>query len=138
MLTGISTACLYPMETERALEVMLGLGFDCFEVFANCESELTDKYIETLGKMMAARGARVYSLHLFTGSYEPFMFFSNYKRRFDDSIKQFRRYFRSARLLGASVVVFHGGHRNALMEIEEYCERFLLPAAGSPSPARGR
>ena len=48
METGISTACLYPMETERALDLLLGLGFRRFEVFLNCESELQRPFLQEL------------------------------------------------------------------------------------------
>ena len=37
---GVSTACLYPMETERALETLLRLGYRRFEVFLNAMEEL--------------------------------------------------------------------------------------------------
>lgn len=36
---GASTANLYPMETERALDRLLQLGFRELEVFLNTESE---------------------------------------------------------------------------------------------------
>ena len=39
-MIGISTACLYPLETENALDRLLQLGFRRFEVFLNSFSEL--------------------------------------------------------------------------------------------------
>ena len=38
MQTGVSTACLYPMETERSLELLLRMGYRRFEVFFNWET----------------------------------------------------------------------------------------------------
>jgi sugar phosphate isomerase/epimerase len=123
MLTGISTACLYPMETEKALDILLGMGYRVFEIFTNTQSELSDGYVEELSKMLGEHDASAYSVHLFSSGYEPHMFFSNYQRRFDDSVLQYRRHFAAARKLGAKVVVFHGDRREGHLSEEEHCRR---------------
>jgi sugar phosphate isomerase/epimerase len=126
MYLAISTACLYPLQTEFALQELLEQGFRHFEIFANSESELCDEYIETLKKKLNKYNASVYSVHLFTSGFEPLMFFSNYPRRLYDSIEQYKRYFAATRKLGASVLVFHGDRFEGALCVEEYCKRFSL------------
>lgn len=126
MVGAISSACLYPMETELSLDRLLRLGFKTFEIFVNCESELSHSYIHRLRSTLQSNAAEVFSVHLFTSGFEPFMFFSNYPRRFNDSLEQYRRYFAAAAELGAKVVVFHGDRKDGQLNIEEYCCRFDL------------
>lgn len=126
MFCAISTACLYPLETEKSLAALLKLGFRQFEVFANCESEFSDDFISELRSMLKPYGAQVCSLHLYTCGLEPFMFFSNYPRRFKDSVDQYARYFSQAARLGAKIVVFHGDRRDSTLPLEEFCERFAV------------
>ena len=61
MSIGISTACLYPMYTEQALEILLDQGFRLFEIFFNTISELAPDFIARLGKMMEKKGATLRS-----------------------------------------------------------------------------
>ncbi|MDR3552247.1 MAG: sugar phosphate isomerase/epimerase [Clostridia bacterium] len=124
METAVSTACLYPLETEKSLETLLALGFRRFELFANTECELRDAFIDALRGRLDAEGASVYSLHPFTSGFEHLLFFSDYPRRFEDGAAQYARYFRAARRLGASVVVFHGDFAAGRLNDAEYCERF--------------
>lgn len=126
MFCAISTACLYPLETEKSLTALLKLGFREFEVFANCESEFSGAFISRLTAILKPYGAHVYSMHLYTSGFEPFMFFSNYIRRFNESVTQYERYFENAARLGAKTVVFHGDRRDGQISLEEYCERFSI------------
>jgi sugar phosphate isomerase/epimerase len=114
MVTGVSTACLYPCETEKSLLLLLEAGFKTFEVFLNSESELSAQYLGMLHEKLLEYGARVYSFHLFTSGFEPFMFFSDYPPRFSGAAVK----------LGAEVAVFHGDRRESSLPLEEYCERF--------------
>ena len=50
MSIGISTACLYPMYTEQALEILLDQGFRLFEIFFNTISELAQTLSPAWGK----------------------------------------------------------------------------------------
>jgi sugar phosphate isomerase/epimerase len=124
MNLAISTACLYPLETEKSLEELLKVGFRQFEVFANCESEFSDPFLSELKARLQPYEAKVCSVHLFTSGLEPYMFFSDYPRRFRDCVSQYKRYFAKAANLGASFVIFHGDRRDGRLSIEEYCERF--------------
>ena len=128
MYGAISTACLYPIEAEKSLDELLKLGFRNFEFFANCESEFSDPFIAQLRAALKAYGGRICSVHLFTCGLEPFMFFSDYPRRFNDSLEQYARYFEQAARLGAPYVVFHGDRRDGQLPVEEFCERFSILA----------
>lgn len=124
MYCAISTACLYPLETEKSLKILLKQGFRNFEFFLNCESEFSDGFISELISMLDGYGAKACSVHLFMSGLEPYMFFSDYMRRFNDGVAQYRRYFSKAAKLGAKVVVFHGDRRDGRISIEKFCERF--------------
>jgi sugar phosphate isomerase/epimerase len=126
MYVAISTACLYPLQTEIAMQTLLEQGFRHFEVFANSESELNNEFIEMLKLTLNKYDAYVYSVHLYTSGFEPVMFFSNYPRRFYDSIEQYKSYFAATKKLGASVVVLHGDRFDGQLRVEEYCERFSM------------
>ena len=63
MHIGASTANLYPMNTEDALDALLRLGFRELEVFVNTESEIAPSFLRQLKESIQAAGARVVSLH---------------------------------------------------------------------------
>lgn len=128
MRIGISTGCLYPGLTEQNLDSLLKLGFQRFEIFFSAPSELEPSYLDILKKHLEKYHASVSSIHPFTSSYESFLFFSNYQRRFWDGIRLYENYFRAAARLGADKVILHGAHQEfgkAISE-EEYCRRFAL------------
>lgn len=133
MYAGISTACLYPLETEKSLSVLLRLGYRNFEVFVNCESEFSKEFMSQLYLTCKTYGARIHSVHLFTCGLEPFMFFSNYERRFNDSIDHYRKYFSRAAGVGASYVIFHGDRRDSTLPLENFCTRFAMLSEAAAS-----
>lgn len=125
MLTGISTACLYPMETEQALEKLLRLGFRRFEVFLNCMEELQQPYLRQLKQRAQTYGAVFVSLHPFTSAMESSLLFGDYPRRTKEAFDFYRRYLAACAYLGGHYVVIHGqpaGH-GALSD-QAYWERF--------------
>ena len=124
MEAGISTACLYPLETEKSLTLLLQAGYRCFELFFNSDREFSPDFITAVGKQLHAAHARACSFHLFTSGFEPFLFFSDYPRRFEDGLELYRRYFASAARTGAGIAVFHGDRKDSTLSVEEYCERF--------------
>lgn len=125
MQTGISTACLYPMETEKALRLLLGLGYRCFEVFLNSAREMEKPFLRELKAMGAHYGARFTSVHPFTAAMESMLLFGDYPRRTEEGMDFYLRYMEAAACLGAGYVVVHGqmeGHGK--LSDEEYWERF--------------
>lgn len=126
MNIGISTGCLYPMLTEDSIRALTGCGFSTFEIFFNSFSELEKDYLFRINNRFKSCSARVSALHPFTSSYESFLLFSNYERRFDDGLCFYERYFRAAAYLGADKVILHGlstDYRSSLSD-EEYFLRF--------------
>lgn len=127
MRTGVSTACLYPMEVEKALASLLDLDFKVFEIFFNTYQEIEPGFVRNLKNMVDHYGAQVRSVHPFTSGFENMLLFSNYPRRFEDGIAFYRKYFEAASMLGASFLVLHGQRDLFTSKIseEEYFERYL-------------
>lgn len=96
MRLGISTACLYPMVTEEALDRLLERGFRLFEIFFNTVSELEPGYVEGLRHRLDKAGAEVVSIHPFTSAFEVMLLFSDYSRRTEDGLVFYRSYFETA------------------------------------------
>ena len=84
MRPGISTACLYPMEIERSLDLLLSMDFKLYEFFLNTWSELTPSFLRLLRDRLESAGAQVKSIHPFTSAIEGMLFFSEYLRRMED------------------------------------------------------
>ncbi len=125
MITGVSTSCLYPMETERALGVLLGQGYRCFEVFLNSFREMERPFLRELKAMGEGYGARFVSVHPFTSAMESMLLFGEYGRRVEEGYDLYARFMEAAAYLGAGHVVIHGqlqGHGS--LEDEAYWERF--------------
>lgn len=125
MQAGASTSCLYPMETEKALEVLLEAGYRCFEVFFNAEGEMERPFLRELKARAAHYGARFVSVHPYTALMESILLFGNYPRRTEEGFVFYLRYMEAAAFLGAEHVVIHGqmqGH--GPLDDEEYWERF--------------
>lgn len=135
MKLGISTACLYPMETERGLERLLQLGFRKFEVFLNTFSEMEPGYIQVMRRMIDEAGAQIVSVHPFTCLFEYMLFFTEYERRTRDGIEFYKRYYEAAAQLGASWLVLHGqkGYQQSALTDEAYIEGYArVREAGIP------
>ncbi len=119
MRSGISTACLYPMELEKALPTLISMDFRLFEVFINTFSEMTPDYLNGLKKMITGSGSTVKSVHPFTSGFESFLLFSDYERRFQDGLEFYKQYFQAANLLGAEILVLHGQRDDKRSRITE-------------------
>ena len=128
MKVGVSSACLYPMLTERSVMTLLDMDIRTFEIFFNTNSELEPRYIKDLSKLIKHNGGTVFSIHPYSSAMEPFMFFSDYERRFTDMLDTYKQYFSAANKLGASVVVLHGDKLPGSVPDEKYIERFHMIA----------
>lgn len=126
MKTGISTACFYPLETEKALKTVLELGFKNIEIFVNSPCELKPDYILPLKSMADSCGASIISIHPFTSGFENLLLFSNYPRRTEDGIKFYQQYANAAQLLGAKYITLHGSRNFQLLSDEQYYERYHM------------
>lgn len=128
MKIGASTACLYPLETEKAVQELTALNFKTIEIFFNSFSELEPQFIEYVNGELNNNKCTVTSVHPFTSAFESFMFFSRYTRRFEDSVLYYDMFFRAAQQLGAKKLVMHGGRIEDAYKTsdEEYCRRFAV------------
>lgn len=137
MEIGISSATFYPMETERAVDQIIALGFQNVEIFLNSECEFEDSFLNLLKAKLDSSGIRVVSIHPYTSAIEGMYFFTEYPRRVEDGIQFYRKYFRAAERLGAQYFTFHGdrnitGTNRTEIPIERHCEVLsrLAKAAG--------
>ncbi len=112
MKYGLSSACFYPMDTFDTLEIINGAGFDTAEIFANAYSECVGGGLKKLKELKNRYGLNIYSFHPFTGFIDPFMLFSEYKRRLDDMVELYKVLFDAAKELGAKVFNFHGDYKD--------------------------
>ena len=125
MLTGISAASLYPMETEKALLYFSGLGYKNFEIFFNAFSETTPEFCDKLNRMQKEHGFRILSVHPFTSALESMLLFERYDRRTEEGFELYAGYMRAAQRIGASVLVLHGQRIGAgSLSDSEYYERY--------------
>ena len=124
---GISTACMYPMQTEIAFSKLADKGVKLFEIFFNSPSELEPDFINKLNRKRLESQCKITSIHPFTSGIDPFMLFSDYYRRFEDMAKYYEKFFAVANTLEAKIVVLHGDNTKPDKAIEEteYFERFL-------------
>lgn len=126
MLSGISTACLYPMLLEDSFSTLISMGFRTYEVFINTFSELREDYLKKFRMTADENGCRIYSVHPFTSGYENFLLFSSYERRFEDTLELYRNYFHACNVLGAELFVLHGRRSDKTsISDEEFFERYL-------------
>ena len=143
MKFGASTACFYPLETEKALKKVCELGYKYAEVFMNAPSELEEPFLKQLNTIAKDGGTDIVSVHPFSSFMESSCIFTDYQRRFDDFISIYDKTCHAAAVLGAEYVVIHGAvaHPKIPIPDERYFDRFnklieiveVLPATNSTS-----
>lgn len=124
MRLGVSTSCLYPMPTEKALEILGCAGVKTCEIFLNSISETTPHFINKLNEIKAEYGMDIVSVHPFSSFSETFMLFGNYERRYFDAREFYKRCFEMTALAGADFSVIHGMKLPGQIDKEEYFSRF--------------
>lgn len=124
MRVGISTASLYPLETEKALRELAIRGIKTVEIFFNANCELTGDIFKEICNIVDEYAIDVASVHPFTCPIEPLMLFSRYERRVDEMLDYYKRYFNAMGELGAEIFVLHGAFKNGNCTIERYIERY--------------
>ena len=128
MSIGISTASFYPLEVEEAVKIISENRIECAEIFYNSSREIKDSFTDYILDIIKETGLRISALHPMLSFAEPYMIFSQYERRFDESIDNFKRYFENASRLGAKYINLHGDRPMGKLSVEEYCERFKILA----------
>lgn len=122
MQVGMSLACFYPLEPEKAVSKAAEIGVDVCEIFLNTWSELDRTYLSALREACDQSGIRVYSIHPFTSALENYLFFSPYPRRIADAKELYRQYASAAKILGAEVVSIHGDRGLGLADLDAYAQ----------------
>lgn len=121
---GVSSACYYPLETEKSLEITGEYGFRNTELFLNSPSELEDSFVDELRRIRDKYEMNIVSVHPFQSFAESFYLFSSYERRWHDILPLYDRMFKVTSMLGADIFVFHGAKIPGSIDDEEYCKRF--------------
>ena len=129
---GISTACFYPDDLMQIIRNLCQYDIKCMEIFANTVSELSENTAKEIRHITQAGNIKITSVHPFTSGYEHNLLFSDYYKRFEDTVEFYKKYFHFAALLGATIVVMHGDKRFAEsggISDEEYFERYYKLAS---------
>ena len=126
MEIGASTSCFYPLETEKALDTVINLGFKTCEIFFNSTCELEEPFVSELKTRADSEGVSVVSVHPFSATIENLCIFGEYQRRYDDFVDLYKKHFHAAAMLGADIVVIHGSLAVQKRDIPEelYFDRF--------------
>ena len=124
MTVGVSTSNLYPMRTEQALIQLLESGFKTVEIFLNTESESKPFYAKKMHSYANSHRARISALHSYNSISESYMYFTDYRRRLEDGIKQLDNVFKTASAIGAPYVIIHGDRPAGPLSDEDSIRRF--------------
>lgn len=121
---GVSSACLYPDTTENSFLCLCKSDIKLIEVFFNTFSELTDNYIDELIAIKNEYDVKISSVHPFLSFAETYFLFSDYERRFLDTLEIYKRFFEITRKLGSDIFIIHGLKEKGVIEDNLYFERF--------------
>ncbi len=125
MKIGISTASLYPLETEKSLEILCQNEIPVTEIFFNSPCELEMPFVKKLQFLSKTYGVEVASVHPCGSVAEPYFLFSGYERRYKESLDWYKKYYEAAAVLGAKYVVLHGDSLIGHVSDREYCLRLM-------------
>ncbi len=124
MITGMSSSCFYPLETEKSLINCGEMNFTNVEIFINTYSELLEPMKSEFKSIVNNYGMNITSIHPFTSFAESTVVFGTYLRRVDDGIEFYKKYFEFAAFLGAKLLILHGAKIGPYADNEEYFERY--------------
>ncbi len=122
---GISTACLYPLETEQALFELASRGIKNAEVFINSVDELEGAILDRMFEIINEYGIAIKSVHPFSSPLETLFIFGDYPRRTEYLFEIYKRYFEVMTKMGAKIFVLHGALLSSKVPDERYMERYL-------------
>ena len=122
---GLSSACFYPLETEKSIVRAGETGAKTIEIFMNADSEFEPAFVQNMADICKSYGMRVASVHTMGSFTESYHLFSSYKRRFFEAKDtSFKRHFDVMHTLGAEFLVLHGIKKPGSITDEEYFDRF--------------
>ncbi len=123
MSIGVSTASLYPLETEKALIKLGSLGVKKTELFLNSSIEL-EFYLDTMLRAKEDYGIDIVSFHPFSSPMETVFLFSKYQRRVQEMLDKYESYFEAMNKLGAKIFVLHGAINSSSCDDEYYIQQY--------------
>lgn len=125
MNIGLSSACFYPLETEKSLIRAAETGAKAVEIFMNADSEFTPRSLNLFKSIKDEYGIEIPSVHTMASFTESYYLFSSYRRRYMEARETlFKRHFEVMHRLGADILVMHGIKLPGSISDEEYFERF--------------
>lgn len=124
MSVGISSACFYPTITEDAVDFLCKNGVKTIEIFFNSACETKGKIFNEIYHKIHDNGVNVVSVHPFSSSFEPFMLFSDYERRFQDGLDFYKNFFEVCAQLGSKIFVLHGDREDRTYCDDRYLDRY--------------
>lgn len=124
ILSGVSTASLYPLHTEDALRTVAELGVKNAEIFINDVSELEGEIFDDMLKTVRDYDMNILSVHPFSSPMESAYMFSEYDRRQNFIFDMYRRFFERMGDLGARIFVLHGSILSTKCSDERYFTQF--------------
>ena len=126
MLSGISSASMYPLHTEDAVRELAKMGVKNAEIFINDISEAEGEIFVDIVKTVRENNMNIVSVHPFSSPMESLFLFSDYDRRRDTLIDMYRKYFECMNELGAKIFVLHGAILSTKCTDERYFERYSM------------
>lgn len=122
---GLSSACFYPLETEKSVVRACEAGAKTIEIFMNADSEFEKPFVKNMAELCRSYGVKVASVHTMGSFTESFHLFSSYKRRFFEAKEtSFKRHLEVMEILDAPILVMHGIKKPGSLSDEEYFDRF--------------
>ena len=122
---GLSSACFYPLETEKSIVRAGETGVKTIEIFMNADSEFEPAFVKNMADICKSYGMKVSSVHTMGSFTESYHLFSSYKRRFFEAKDtSFKRHFDVMHTLDAKHLVLHGIKKPGSISDEEYYDRF--------------
>lgn len=122
---GLSSACFYPLETEKSFKKACETGASTVEIFMNADSEFEQDYLKEIKAVQEYYGVHVPSVHTMASFTESYYLFSSYTRRYIEARDtMFKRHFDVLHALRANILVLHGIKKPGSIPDEEYFERF--------------
>ena len=109
MNIGVSTACLYPLETEKALKELAVRGIKNVEIFMNAVNELEGEILSEMLATVEKYNVSVRSVHPFSSPL----------------IDMYKQYFEVMGRLSAKIFVLHGAILSSKVPDDVYLERYL-------------
>ncbi len=123
-MTGISTSCFYPMQTEESLLTLAQSGVKTVEIFFNSQSETRGGILDELLRIRDEYSLHINSVHPYFTFAEKTLLFSQYERRIEDGMEFYRGLFDACDALGSKILVLHGDYNPLRISDEEYIARF--------------